>query len=241
MTQIKPITKSLDNAKPTLVKADLVQPLDAFGQVLKNQTSQLSSVDQRAKAIENFYEVHQRSQITGVPTSEYKAAVAALGLDADKEPFAAIKLLQENGFDTGAPSLEAILKYGARPQVSGNQSYLAQADEVNPNITPPAARGTTVLAPVLEQPDEPEPAVVDQRPDLTSVAQEIQALNEKFGQVLGPSKNYFEAVTHMSKQLDIAPYLSMTLDQALPKIAAALETNHLGMTTDRWLKGKVPS
>jgi hypothetical protein len=73
------------------------------------------------------------------------------------------------------------------------------------------------------------------------VAQEIQALNEKFGEVLGPSKNYFEAVTHMSKQLDIAPYLSMTLEQALPKIAAALEANQLGMTTDRWLKGKVSS
>jgi hypothetical protein len=241
MTQIKPITNSLDNAKPALVKADLVQRLDAFGQVLKNQTAQLSSVDQRAKAIVNFYEVHQRSQITGVPTSEYKAAVAALGLDVDKEPFAAIKLLQDNGFNTGAPSLEAILKYGAAPQVSGNQSYLAQVDEVNPNITPPVVSSTTESIPVQAQLDESDPAVVDQRADLTSVAQEIQALNEKFGDFLGPSKNYFEAVTHMSKQLDIAPYLSMTLDQALPKIAAALEANQLGMTTDRWLKGKVSS
>jgi hypothetical protein len=239
MNQIKPFAHSIDTAKPTMVKADLVQPLDAFGQVLKNQTSQLSSVDQRAKAIENFYEVHQRSQITGVPTSEYKAAVAALGLCADKEPFAAIKLLQDNGFDTGAPSLEAILKYGVAPQASGNQSYLAQVDEGNHTITNLPVSATTALEPVLGQPDEPEPSVVDQRPDLTNVAQEIQALNEKFGEVLGPSKNYFEAVTHMSKQLDISPYLSMTLDQALPKIAAALEVIPLGMTTDRWLKGKV--
>lgn len=239
MIQIKPDKPSIDNAKSTLVKADLVQPLDAFGQVLKNQTSQLSSVDQRAKAIENLYEVHQRSQITGVPTSEYKAAVAALGLDADKEPFAAIRLLQDKGYDTGAPSLEAILKYGAAPQASGNQSYLAQADEGKPNITNLPVSATITLAPVLAQPDEQEPSVLDQRPDLTSVAQEIQAINEKFGDLLGHSKNYFEAVTHMSKQLDIAPYLSMTLDQALPKIAAALEANQLGMTTDRWLKGKV--
>jgi hypothetical protein len=239
MIQINHITPSIDNAKSTMVKADLVKTQDAFRQLLKNQTSQISSVDHRAQAIEKFYEVHQRSQITGVPTSEFKAAVAGLGLDADKEPFAAIKLLQENGFDTGAPSLEAILKYGATPQTSGNQSYLAQADEVNPNITPPAARGTTALAPVLEQPDEPEQAFVDQRPDLMSVAQEIQTLNEKFGGVLGPSKNYFEAVTHLSKELDIAPYLSMTLDQALPKITAALEANQIGMITDRWLKGKV--
>lgn len=239
MTQIKTITNLPDNVKPTLIKADLVQSSEAFGQVLKNQTSQLSSVDQRAKAIEHFYEVHQRSQITGVPRSEYKAAVAALGLDADKEPFAAIKLLQDNGFDTGAPSLEAILKYGAAPQVSGNQSYLAQAEEAKPNETSLPVSATTTLAPVHDKLAGPEPAVVDQRPDLTSVAQEIQTLNEKFGDVLGPSKNYFEAVTHMSKQLDIAPYLSMTLDQALPKIAAVLEANQLGMTTDRWLKGKV--
>jgi hypothetical protein len=239
MTQIKPVTYTFDNAKSASVKADLIHSTIAFEQVLKKQSSQSSSIEKQAQAIENFYEVHQRSQITGVPTSEYKAAVAALGLDADNEPFAAIKLLQEKGFETGAPSLEAILKYGAEPQVSGNQSYLAQADEYQPNITNLPVRATTALAPVQEQLDEPEPAVVGQRPDLTSVAQEIQAINEKFGDLLGPSKNYFEAVTHMSKQLDIAPYLSMTLDQALPRIAAALEANPLGMTTDRWLKGKV--
>lgn len=156
MNQINPFSNSIGAAKPTLVKADLVHPLDAFEKVLNNQTNQLSSVDQRAQAIENFYEVHQRSQITGVPTSEYKAAVAALGLDAGKEPFAAIKLLQDNGFDTSAPSLEAILKYGARPQVSGNQSYLAQADVAKPNIKSLAVSATKELAQIKEQPDEPE-------------------------------------------------------------------------------------
>lgn len=239
MTQIKHIAQSIDSVKSMPANADLMKPLDAFGKVLKNQTSQINSVDQRGQAIENFYEVHQRSQITGVPTSEYKAALSALGLDADKELFEAIKLLQEKGFETGSPSLEAILKYGATPKVSGNQSYLAQADEDKPNISNLPSSATKALAPVQEQLDEPEPEVVDSRPDLASVAQEIQALNEKFGDLMGPSKNYYDAVTHMSKQLDISPYLSMTLDQALPKIAETLEANQLGMTTDRWLKGKV--
>ena len=85
---------------------------------------------------------------------------------------------------------------------------------------------------------EPAPEVVDQRPDQSAVEQEIQTLNQEFGGVLGSSGNYFEAVKHMSKQVDITPYLSMTLEQALPMIAAVLEANQLGMTTDRWLQGK---
>ena len=189
----------------------------------------------------NFYEIHQRSQITGVPIPEYNAAVAALGLDAENDPYAAIKLLQDKGFEMGAPSLGAILKYGSVPQVSGNQSYLAQVDETKPKSEPKITSpddNTHALLQVQAQLDEPAPEVVDQRPDQSAVTQEIQALNQQFGGVLGSSVNYFEAVKHMSKQVDITPYLSMTLDQALPMIAAALETNQLGMTTDRWLQGK---
>ena len=33
------------------------------------------------KALKAFYQVHQRSQITGVPTNEYNQAIAALGLE----------------------------------------------------------------------------------------------------------------------------------------------------------------
>lgn len=236
MASIQPVRYPIDSSNAAQVKADSVQASGAFGQVLKDQQSQPSEVDQHVQAILNFYDIHQRSQITGVPISEYKAAVAALGLDPEKDTFAAINLLQEKGFETGAPSLAAILKYGAAPQVSGNQSYLAQVDETSLNVTNLPDSGTPALVQV--QLDDSEPEVVDQRPDLSAVTQEIQTLNQKFGEVLGPSKNYFEAVTHLSKQLDIAPYQSMSLSQALPMIAAALETHTLGITTDQWLKGK---
>lgn len=243
---IQPTSSSMDLAKPAPVKTDAVDSTGAFGQVLKSQQTGPSPTDkeaQRAQAILNFYEVHQRSQITGVPTAEYNAAVAALGLDAEKDPFAAIKLLQDKGFEMGAPSLGAILKYGSVPQVNGNQSYLAQADEAkrSPKPNPAAFAVDSTTAQLQVQAPKPEPSgqeVVDQRPEQSAVAQEIQTLNQQFGGVLGSSGNYFDAVKHMSKQLDITPYLSMTLAQALPLIAEALEANQLGMTTDRWLQGK---
>jgi len=244
MVPIQSTSSSTDLTKPAQVKSDSVDPTGAFGQVLKSQQTGPSPTDkeaQRAQAILNFYEIHQRSQITGVPTAEYNAAVAALGLDAEKDSFAAIKLLQDKGFEMGAPSLGAILKYGATPQVSGNQSYLAQAEETKPKSAPkstPPDDNTQALLQVQAQLAEPAPEVVDQRPDQSAVAHEIQTLNQEFGGVLGSSGNYFEAVKHMSKQVDITPYLSMTLAQALPMIAAVLEANQLGMTTDRWLQGK---
>ncbi len=257
MVPVQSASSSSDLAKPVQVKSDAVDSTGAFGQMLKSQQTESSPGDkeaQRTQAILNFYEIHQRSQITGVPTAEYNAAVAALGLDAEKDPFAAIKLLQDKGFEMGAPSLGAILKYGATPQVSGNQSYVAQVEETKhgttpmtapttvpkaaPKTVPLEAETTQALLQVQAQLDEPAPEVVDQRPEQSAVAQEIQTLNQQFGGVLGSSGNYFEAVKHMSEQVDITPYLSMTLAQALPLIAEALESNQLGMTTDRWLQSK---
>lgn len=245
MVPVQSASSSSDHAKPIQVKSDAVHSTGAFRQMFISQQTEPSPSDKEAQwsqAILNFYEIHQRSQITGVPTAEYNAAVAALGLDVQKDPFAAIKLLLDKGFEMGTPSLGAILKYGATPQVSGNQSYLAQTDEAKPAPAPsPApflAETTQVLLQTQAQLDESAPEVVDQRPDPSAVAQEIQTLNQQFGGVLGSSGNYFEAVKHISKQVDITPYLSMTLAQALPLIAEALEANQLGMTTDRWLQSK---
>ena len=63
------------------------------------------------KAIKAFHEVHQRSQITGVPTTEYNQSIAALGLDRG-QTFAATDMLSKAGYDTGMPSIANILRYG---------------------------------------------------------------------------------------------------------------------------------
>lgn len=76
--------------------------------------------------LDEFYEIHQRSQITGVPTSIYKASLANLGLDTEDTwaGMKAINLLKEHGYNTGKPSDEAILKYGNTDQEHGNKSYM---------------------------------------------------------------------------------------------------------------------
>ena len=82
------------------------------------------------KALKAFYQVHQRSQITGVPTSEYNEAIAALGLDKGQS-FAATDMLNKAGFDTGMPSVAAILRYGNTNNTSvGNLSFLKGGADV---------------------------------------------------------------------------------------------------------------
>ena len=78
------------------------------------------------EALENFYELHQRSQISGVPTHTYQGALRDLGIDtqSSQAAFHGIKLLEDNGYGTGKPSDEAILKYGAINQEHGNKSYM---------------------------------------------------------------------------------------------------------------------
>lgn len=78
------------------------------------------------EALANFYEIHQRSQITGVPTNEYNNAVKALGIDIS-EPFfqnKAIELLNNYNFNTNFPTKEAVLKYGNTQQDHGNRAYM---------------------------------------------------------------------------------------------------------------------
>lgn len=85
------------------------------------------------EALDNFYELHQQSQVSGVSTSKYNAAVESLGIDTSKSSsgLEAINLLKVNGYDTGKPKLEAILKYGTVANtsdiknMSGNKSYMS--------------------------------------------------------------------------------------------------------------------
>jgi len=223
MMPINAIARTSELGGSSPVTSDTVQASGDFSHVLQNEQLLPSSQPARAQAILNFYDIHQRSQITGVPIAEYNAAVAALGLDAEKDPFAAIQVLQEAGFETGAPSLGAILKYGATPQISGNQSYLAQGK-------------APVLAEVAQR-AAAEPAV-QKAPDREAVRQEVQALNTEFGHLLGDASSYFEAATQLAKQLPLEPYLQFTLNQALPMIQDALQLNQTAMTTDRWLQNK---
>lgn len=78
------------------------------------------------QAFQNFYEIHQRSQITGVATTEYNEAVKALGIDIT-DPFSgnkAIEMLKANGYDTDKPTNEAIARYGNTEQTHGNHAYM---------------------------------------------------------------------------------------------------------------------
>lgn len=77
-------------------------------------------------ALDAFYEIHQQSQITGVPTTIYNQALAKIGIDTS-DTFAAsegISLLQSYGYNTDKPTDEAIVKYGNLDVSYGNKSYM---------------------------------------------------------------------------------------------------------------------
>lgn len=83
-----------------------------------------------ATAADEYYEVLQRSMITGVPTSEYNKArdafLTSQGMDTG-DTFAATNALSGMGYMTGMPTREAVLEYGAgREQGSvGNSAFYA--------------------------------------------------------------------------------------------------------------------
>ena len=193
-----------------------------------------------ASALAHFYELHQRSQITGVPTNEYNAAIRALGLDPDKDPLAGIHALQENGFSTAAPSLEAILEYGDKPQLHGNQAYLAQdsnlmrsVKSVTVNEEAGSSKNLADLAKTVVTP------VADMEPnDLPSeqVSADIQDLNTKYDGLLGNASNYYEAAVALNDRVDIAPFASLSLNQALPKIWENMKLASQFKTTEQWLR-----
>ncbi|MFA6699795.1 MAG: hypothetical protein WCS28_06440 [Thiomicrospira sp.] len=175
----------------------------------KNEATPDHKANNLAQALQDFYHIHQRSQITGVPTSEYNQAVQALGLNPDEDPFAGIRALEKAGFKTGSPTIGAILEYGAQPQMHGNQSYLA--------------------ASLKEKSDQ-------RLPDFSVISQEISQLNEKHNNMLGSASNYFEAAQALAQQTDIQNYADMTLGQALPIIQAALSQVHHYDSTQHWIE-----
>lgn len=92
----------------------------------QNLQTTTSSSTSFAQALEDFYELHQRSQITGVSTYEYNRALENLGIDSQdsRAAFEGIELLQTNGYTTGKPTDEAILEYGSVDQAQGNKTYM---------------------------------------------------------------------------------------------------------------------
>lgn len=100
-----------------------------------SQTTQVNSSSSIsfAQALEEFYELHQRSQITGVSTSDYNNALESLGIDSkdSRAAFEGIELLQSNGYSTGKPTDEAILEYGSIDQDYGNKTYMKNGVETS--------------------------------------------------------------------------------------------------------------
>ncbi len=80
-----------------------------------------------------FYDVHQQSQISGTPTTEYNKAVANLGIDTTNtfSGVNAINQLGDAGYYTGKPTSGAVLNYGADVVEGGNALYQVGGDMYN--------------------------------------------------------------------------------------------------------------
>lgn len=213
-----------------------------FADVLKSQQAAPLEADKRAELLGNLYELHQRAQITGVPTSLYNAAVQALGLDPVADPFAGIHSLQAAGFETGSPSIGAILKYGPKPQAHGNQSYLAQEPVSATNLaTDPKLSTSSTVLPQSQAQQDPE---VDSKiepmmvPNESAIRTELAELNAQYEQLLGGASTYFEAATTLAQRTDIQPFKTFTLSQALPLIQQALSAQAAIKTAADWLQNK---
>jgi hypothetical protein len=86
-------------------------------------------------ALAKFNDVYQRSMLTGVPTSEFNAALVAAGFKPG-ETYEASQALEAAGYQTGRPTNENILKYG--PDIAksgvGNLSY-APGSNIKKDLT----------------------------------------------------------------------------------------------------------
>ena len=152
------------------------------------------------KALKAFYQVHQRSQITGVPTSEYNEAISALGLDKGQS-FAATDMLNKAGFDTGMPSVAAILRYGNTSDTStGNLSFLKGGADV---LAQRAKVGITAM--VLE--GDKKPLSTAAQNALASTASAVTT-----AAVAVPTRNFYDAAVTMAKGLNQAQ-LKQPIDQ----------------------------
>ncbi len=79
-------------------------------------------------ALKHFDDLYQKSQVSGVSTSLFTKALEGIGLHKGDD-LKGIELLKEYGHNTGAPSVEAILKYGNTQQKSGNHNYMKESSK----------------------------------------------------------------------------------------------------------------
>ena len=182
-------TNSIDNKKAQ--QGSFVGSLSAVNN---------SNESPHQKALKAFYQVHQRSQITGVPTSEYNQAIADLGLDKGQS-FAATDMLNKAGFDTGMPSVAAILRYGNTSDTStGNLSFLKGGANV---LAQRAKVGITPM--VLEGDKKPLSTAAQNALASTTSAATTAAITV-------PTRNFYDAAVAMAKGLNQAQ-LKQPIDQ----------------------------
>ena len=157
------------------------------------------------KALEAFYQIHQRSQITGVPTSEYNQAIVALGLDKGQS-FAATDMLNQAGFNTGMPSVSAILRYGNTSNTStGNLNFLKGGVDV---LAQRAMVG--INSTVLEADKQP----------LSTTAQNALASTTTVAATAAvkvPTRNFYDAAVAMAAGLNQAQ-LKQPIDQVANQV-----------------------
>ena len=157
------------------------------------------------KALKAFYQVHQRSQITGVPTSEYNQAIEALGLDKGQS-FAATDMLNKAGFNTGMPSVAAILSYGnTSNNNTGNLNFLKG--------------GADLLAQRAKVGSIPRVLEIDSRP-LSTTAQNAFASTPSSATsaaVTVPTRNFYDAALSMAAGLSQVQ-LKQPIDQVANQV-----------------------
>ena len=157
------------------------------------------------KALKAFYQVHQRSQITGVPTSEYNEAIAALGLDKGQS-FAATDMLNKAGYDTGMPSMSAILRYGNTSDTSqGNLSFLKGGADVL------AQRAKVGIIPTVLKADK-QPLSTTAQNALASTTTVAATAAVKV-----PTRNFYDAAVAMAAGLNQAQ-LKQPIDQVANQV-----------------------
>ncbi len=125
-----PINSTIVSNDQSKIDSNIDIPSNSFELAL-NESSNIQEIEEVSnkpseQALKNFYEIHQRSQITGVPTREYNNAVKELGIDISQSDFhgKARELLEQYQYQTDFPSEDAVLKYGNTQQDHGNRAYM---------------------------------------------------------------------------------------------------------------------
>ena len=187
-------TNSINSEKAQ--QGSFVGSLGAVNNVIENP---------HQKALKAFYQVHQRSQITGVPTSEYNEAIAALGLDKGQS-FAATDMLNKAGFDPGMPSVAAILRYGNTSDTStGNLTFLKGGADVL------AQRAKVGITPI---------GLDDDKKPLSTAAQNASGSTAPLATtvaVTAPKRNFYDAAVAMATGLNQAQ-LKQPIDQVANQV-----------------------